>query len=155
MEKRNSCRAIIFKDGKLVVMYRKKEEKEYYTLPGGGMEPGETELECVVRECVEEFGIDVEPLKKVYILEDAKTIQNYYVCKWVSGELGTGVGEEFQADRNRGVYLPTMVEFEKMESLPIVPGEIKERILKDCNFDAEDNFESVKEIIKIESNFGA
>ena len=114
MEKRISCRAIILNDNGLVVMYRNKNGNEYYTLPGGGMEQGETEQECVIRECEEEFGINVEPIKKLYVLEDTKTIQHIYYCDWISGKLGTGTGEEFMADNGKGVYNPMQIAFDNL-----------------------------------------
>ena len=156
MEKRISARAIIINDDGLVVMYRNKNGNEYYTLPGGGMEGTETEHECVKRECIEEFGISVEPLKKLYVLEDTKTIQHIYYCDWVSGELGTGTGEEFAADNGKGVYNPMQIAFEKLAETNLVPPEIKERILKDYNADKNfvgDRFESVSSVIKLESDF--
>ena len=60
---------IIFIDGKLAVMHRKDvikrpEMPEYYTLPGGGLEQGETLEEGTIREIKEEFGIDVKIVKK-------------------------------------------------------------------------------------------
>ena len=47
MEKRVSSRAIIIDDNKLLTMFRRKIKsdgtvKEYYVIPGGGLEEGET-----------------------------------------------------------------------------------------------------------------
>ena len=120
------------------------------------MEGTETELECVKRECLEEFGIKVEPIKKLYILEDTKTVQHIYYCDWVSGKLGTGTGEEFSANNGKGIYNPMQIAFDKLAETNLVPPEIKERILKDYNpiIDFEgDRFETVSSIIKLESNF--
>jgi len=131
MEKRESCRAIVITNNELVVMYRNKEGRIYYTFPGGGRENNETLNECMIRECVEEFGIIVEPLREIYYFEDEKSIQHFFVCKWISGELGSGTGEEFQPDRNRGVYKTTTLKLNEIEQSPLVPSEIKEQILKD------------------------
>ena len=123
MDKRESCRAIIFKDNKMVTMYREKNGRVYYTFPGGGMDEGETVNECVTREVVEEFGMTVEPIREVYTYEDEKTYQHFVLCEWVSGEFGTGVGEEFQGDTSRGFYEPRLVELEKLEEIPLMPPE--------------------------------
>ena len=45
MQKRVSCRAIIFNNERMVSMYREKSDRVYYTFPGGGMEENETEEE--------------------------------------------------------------------------------------------------------------
>ena len=38
MQKRESSRAIIFRDGAMVSMYRERDGRTFYTFPGGGME---------------------------------------------------------------------------------------------------------------------
>lgn len=131
MSKRVSCRAIVISDNKLVVMKREREGRLYYTFPGGGKEENETNDECVVRECNEEFGIVVKPQKHVYIYENSKTIQYFYVCDWVSGKLGSGEGEEFQEDRNRGTYEPMLIPLEDIEKLPLMPPEVASALVQD------------------------
>lgn len=124
MVKRERCRAIIIVDGKLVSMYRERDGRIYYTFPGGGMEGTETEEECVKREVIEEFGMVVEPIKKVYSYENEISIEHFYVCKHISGEFGSGQGEEYQGDRNRGVYLPKMIEISNLPNFPLMPPEV-------------------------------
>lgn len=133
MEKRESCRAIIFKDGKMVAMYREKNDRVYYTFPGGGMDEGETVDECVVREVIEEFGLTVKPIKEVYIYEDEKTYQHFVLCNWVSGEFGTGEGEEFQGDTSRGVYEPMLIDVKNIPNLPLMPPQAAKEVFIDYN----------------------
>ena len=134
---RESCRAIIFHDNKLIVMYREKNDRAYFTFPGGGKEENETNEECVKRECLEEFGITVEPQKEVYTYKDEKSLQHFYLCNWVGGELGSGQGEEFAPDRNSGVYIPTMMPKEDIGKLPLMPPEIAKGIAEDLNFNVD------------------
>ena len=131
MEKRKSCRAVVFIDNKLVTMKRIKEGKLYYTFPGGGLENTETHDACVVRECREEFGIYVEPIKHLYTYENNTTIQYFYLCKYISGEFGSGVGEEFMSDRNKGEYEPTLLDVKDIVNLPLMPPEIAKEVSKD------------------------
>ena len=49
------CRAIIFHEGKLLVM--RNTGNDYYALPGGKMDLGETIQECLKREMIEELGV--------------------------------------------------------------------------------------------------
>lgn len=135
--KRISARAIVIIDGKLIAMYRERDGRVYYTFPGGGKEKGETLEECVKREVLEEFGMVVEPIKKVYIYESAKSIEHFYLVKWISGEFGTGKGEEFQADRNRGVYIPKLVEISSLNNLPLMPPEVALAFFKDYSKNGE------------------
>lgn len=43
-----------------VLMARSKGKKHFY-MPGGKREPGESDVDCLVRECREELGIEVDP----------------------------------------------------------------------------------------------
>ena len=131
MDKRISCRAIIINNGKMVSMYREKGDRVYYTFPGGGKNEDESLEGCVVREVIEEFGMTVEPIKLVYTYEDEKSIQYFYLCKWISGEFGSGVGEEFQPDRNNGVYIPMMLDLNKLSELPLMPLNVRNTLIED------------------------
>jgi len=53
--------ALIVRDGKVLLVRRGKEPfLGYWSLPGGGVEAGETPEEAVMREVREETGLDVE-----------------------------------------------------------------------------------------------
>lgn len=138
MSKRHRARAIVIIDNKIVTMYREKEGRVYYTFPGGGMEETETEVDCVKREVLEEFGMVVEPIKKVYSYENEISVEHFYIAKHVSGEFGSGEGEEFQADRNRGVYIPKMVEIKDIPNIPLMPPEIAKVFFDDYSKNGED-----------------
>ncbi len=56
---RNSAKAIIIQQGRLLLVQHRDEIGPWYTLPGGGQHPGETLIETVQRECREETGIQV------------------------------------------------------------------------------------------------
>ncbi len=89
--------AAIVRDGKVLVVRRaRKPALNLYTLPGGGVEIGETLSEAVVREVREETGLDVEPValagEREVIVRDAQgRVQRHFVilcfaARWVSGE---------------------------------------------------------------------
>ena len=56
---RDSARAIIIRNGRIAMVHSLKYD--YYKVPGGGIEPGETREEAVVRETLEEAGLTVIP----------------------------------------------------------------------------------------------
>lgn len=56
---RPSARGIIMKDGKIAVIYSRKNK--FYKIPGGGVEPGEDNLSALIREVKEEVGLTVRP----------------------------------------------------------------------------------------------
>ena len=51
---------------------------EYYTFPGGGREGEETLEEGTIREIKEEFGIDVEVVRKLYELDNGEINKKEY-----------------------------------------------------------------------------
>ncbi|RLJ91268.1 NUDIX domain-containing protein [Planococcus citreus] len=66
---RNSAKAIIVKDGKVLLTTNEDVEGSYYLFPGGGQELGETLPEAAVRECIEEIGCAVEVKSLIHIRE--------------------------------------------------------------------------------------
>lgn len=64
---RLSIRAIVIKDDKILL--NEFNNGEYYNLPGGGLEVGETIRDCVKREVYEESGYTVTTGKLLYIYE--------------------------------------------------------------------------------------
>ncbi|MCX5970527.1 MAG: NUDIX domain-containing protein [Coprothermobacterota bacterium] len=57
---RNSAKAIIIAGGHLLAIKQYDAEGDYYTLPGGGQQPGETLINALQRECLEELGVRVK-----------------------------------------------------------------------------------------------
>ncbi len=57
---RNSAKAIIIKDGRLLAIKLVDEEGFWYCLPGGGQEPGEALHDALRRECLEEVNAEIE-----------------------------------------------------------------------------------------------
>lgn len=56
---RNSARSIIIRNGRIAMVHSLKYD--YYKFPGGGIEPGETLEDAVIRETREEAGLEVIP----------------------------------------------------------------------------------------------
>ncbi len=79
---RVACRAVIVKDDKILTSYASK--KDIYMLPGGGLEEGESNIDCVTREVEEETGLIVKPTFLTLQIDeyygDEKYISQYYLC---------------------------------------------------------------------------
>lgn len=153
---RISVRGVVKIDGKLLLLHRIKHGEEYWVVPGGGVEQGESYEETVVREMEEEVGIVVKPLKELVRVEfgdveeylgnrkiiDEKAIATiylpgwsamdiFYLCEYVSGEVGSGTGVEF-AERSSvdNFYEIQAISAEELHSINIKPAEIKEVLLE-------------------------
>lgn len=92
--------ALIFENGKLLIVERASEPfKGYWSLPGGILETGEKLETGVRREVREETGLEVEPLSVFEIFEriiaDAEGKAEYhyvvidYLCRRVGGHLAS------------------------------------------------------------------
>ena len=93
--------ALIFRRGRILMAQRGKEPlKDYWSLPGGALELGESLDAGVRREVREETGLEVQPLKVVKIFEriirDASGEPEYhyvlvdYLCRVSGGTLHAG-----------------------------------------------------------------
>lgn len=69
MSARNSAKAVIINNDRILVNRCESRFGEYFTLPGGGQRDGETLLETVRREVLEETGYSVTPMRMSGIYE--------------------------------------------------------------------------------------
>ena len=65
----NSCRAIISKDNKILLCKQSNPPRNYWTLPGGSVDVGETLVECIQREAYEELGVSIAVGQLLFIRE--------------------------------------------------------------------------------------
>jgi 8-oxo-dGTP diphosphatase len=66
---RNCAKAIIIREGHVLSVKYSDESGEYYALPGGGQQHGETLPDTLARECQEELGVSVKNLGLRFIRE--------------------------------------------------------------------------------------
>ena len=74
---RRTARAIIVEDGYLYVVKRiTKKWGTYYSIPGGGIEEGETPEMAVIREVKEELGYSIKDIKLIGSILDCYNLIN-------------------------------------------------------------------------------
>ena len=89
--------AAIIRDGKVLVVRRARQPAlGIFTLPGGGVETGETLMQAATREVREETSMDIEPVAlaghREAIVRDAQgRVERHFVilcfaARWLSGE---------------------------------------------------------------------
>lgn len=84
--------AVIEKDGKFLITKRLETSPmgHCWEFPGGKVEPGESINDCIVRECMEEIGVVIQPLRylqdKFYDYPHGKIHLHFVLCQIVSGE---------------------------------------------------------------------
>ncbi len=79
---RVGCRGIVIKDFRMLISH--EVNADYYLIPGGGLESGETPEECCIREVCEETGYIVKPVFHFLTIneyyEECKFINHYFLC---------------------------------------------------------------------------
>jgi len=90
--------AAIIRDGKVLIVRRARPPaRGLFTLPGGGVEPGETLHEAIIREVREETALDIEPLglaghREVIARDRDHKVERHFVilpfaARWISGDV--------------------------------------------------------------------
>ena len=125
--KRISSRAIIIEDGKVLLVFRRKIKdgvtKEYYVVPGGGVEGNETLEETVKRELNEELNVDIEILGYLGKLEYEDTEGNYFHAKIIKGTPKLG-GEELERMSEINSYEIKWVDLSEIDNLDLTANEL-------------------------------
>src|ERR1700751_3976678 len=90
--------AAVFRDGRVLIVRRGRPPAHgLYTLPGGGVELGETLEQAVIREVREETGLAIAPLglvgfREAIARDAAARVERHFVilpfaAYWVGGEI--------------------------------------------------------------------
>lgn len=142
MEKRVSARAIIIEDNEVLTMFRRKKKddgsyKEYYVIPGGGVEDGETLEETCVREIKEEYNVDIKVLGYLGSDEKETTIGHFFHAEIIDGVPTLG-GEESDRNNPDNYYEIRKINIDKLDDYDI---DVKEFInkAKNCEYIGVDN----------------
>ncbi|CCJ34330.1 MULTISPECIES: NUDIX domain-containing protein [Caloramator] len=143
MSIRNSAKAIIIKDGKLLCTKNKDQFGIFYLLPGGGQNKGENIIEALKRECKEEIGAEVEvgDLKFVrdYIGKnhefkewdsDVHQIEYMFIC-FLKGEINYEKANEKDAYQI-GIE---WIDLKNLKGVRIYPKKLSEVIKEDGSFE--------------------
>lgn len=128
---RVSSRCVLIENDKVLLIYREKNGNVYYVFPGGGVEAGETNEECLIRECREELGIKINIIKQLYEVKGKDFLQHFFLIQRVSGEIGTGDVHEYDVNRIGGLQRPIFININELEELDVVSRAIVEQLLSD------------------------
>jgi 8-oxo-dGTP pyrophosphatase MutT (NUDIX family) len=106
------------------ILLHRRVDNELWSIPGGGMEVGESIAETIVREVEEETGLKVEPERVVGIYTNPRHVVAYpdgevrqqfsicFACRIVGGQLLDHADESLEV----GFYRP-----DEIEAMPMHP----------------------------------
>ncbi|WP_199621239.1 NUDIX domain-containing protein [Paenibacillus alkalitolerans] len=148
---RNSAKAIIIHDEKILLTKNQDQFGYFYLFPGGGQEFGEELTNTLFRECIEEIGAEIIVHELMYVREyigknhefaewdsDAHQVEFYYKCqlKDINIELWNGINP----DSNQvGIEWVDLKSIEQIRLYPktlgnIIKSKVKSRVyLGDTN----------------------
>jgi len=111
---REAGRAVVLDEGGKIALLH-VTNKNYYKLPGGGIETGEDKIIAVKRECLEEIGCEIEIINEIGTIVEYRKLLNprnlkqtsYCYLAKVKGE--KGIPEFTESEKRNGfenVWLP-------------------------------------------------
>jgi 8-oxo-dGTP pyrophosphatase MutT (NUDIX family) len=128
---RNRSGIILIENNKLALIERQRNGLHYFAFPGGGIDEGESPEQAAVREAEEELGVVVEVQQKAAEVFINGNTQHYFLVSRISGDFGTGTGEEFgEYNPAHGTYLPLWISIENVLSNNVLPRELAELVVR-------------------------
>ena len=128
---RNRSGIILVEENKLALIERHRAGKHYFAFPGGGIDEGESPEQAAVREAEDELGIIVEIKQKVAEVLFKGNNQYYFLAQKLSGEFGTGTGEEYgEYNPIHGTYHPLFMPLSDVPNSNVLPRELAELVVR-------------------------
>lgn len=126
---RERAAIIIKKDNQVLLIYRYKNGREYYVIPGGGIKRGETPLQAAVREIQEETSLEVSEVRPFWQFNNRGNNEYYFYTENFKGQLQF-IGPEIQKMSADNVYHLCWVDILHLSEIPLMPPELTPIIQK-------------------------
>ena len=125
---RRRATVFVIDHDKVLFIHRFKNGNEYYVVPGGGLESGETPEQAAVREIKEETSLNIVIGKKIGELETMGGHEYFYIAQSWSGVLALS-GPEAQRQSPDNIYQLEWVPLEKLSEIDLRK-EVREILLR-------------------------
>jgi 8-oxo-dGTP pyrophosphatase MutT (NUDIX family) len=133
---RTRAGVVLIEDNKVALIERHRAGLDYFVFPGGGVDEGESPEQGAIREAMEELGVEVSIGQKIIEIHFGRASKHvYFLVERVSGEFGSGTGEEFtNSDPDHpeeGVYIPIWMPIEMLpQHTNIYPTNLADLVVK-------------------------
>ena len=116
----------------VLLIHRKKDNKEYYVIPGGGLKNNESYEEAAKREIMEELGIKIQKFSEFFTLTVNNQVERYFISYsdvYENVEI-QGEEEELKRSNPNNCYNPCWVNISTIQDVNLLPSEMKKHITK-------------------------
>ena len=114
----------------VLLIHRKKDNKEYCVIPGGGLKNNESYEEAAKREIMEELGIKIQKFSEFFTLTVNNQVERYFISYSDVYEKVERQGEELKRSNPNNRYNPCWVNISTIQDVNLLPSEIKKHIAK-------------------------
>lgn len=134
---RNSAKALIIKDGKMLASKINDNGNIFYIMPGGGQDADELLQDTVKRECEEELGIKVEPKSLEFIIEGLHgesfhRVDLVFLCDYIEKIENAKIHK----DKNQIGF--EWLSIENLMNEPLYPSKLRSQIIRLFNNEKTD-----------------
>ncbi|MCR5484152.1 MAG: NUDIX domain-containing protein [Clostridiales bacterium] len=124
---RNSAKALVIRDGRMLAVKLVDSDGEFYIMPGGGQRAGELLPDAVEREVAEETGIAVKAREALFIIEgtdgeDHHRVDIVFLCDCIND-----AGQASHPDQNQVGY--EWLPIETLNKAPLYPSKLRRPIM--------------------------
>lgn len=120
--------AVVEREGRILVILRRRGTEEYAVLPGGGVDPGETPEQAVLRELAEECGFTGTIERALLEADHGGRHATYFHVVGTAGEPVLG-GVEALLNSEHNHYRPVWVMPEDLPAIGLRPAEVLTSLL--------------------------
>jgi len=126
---KQAARVVILKKDKILFMHRIKQGQEYYVLPGGAVEEGESFEQAAVREAKEETSYDITIKSKLWEIKDEDRIAYFFLAGTFKGRLKLG-GPELKLNCPDNQFMLKWIPVNEISNYLIYPDGVKEKLVE-------------------------
>ena len=122
---------MIYDGARILLQDRVKDNWKGYTFPGGHVEPGESFVDCAIREIKEEVQLIFKPeyLKPAFTYDSDDNQHIYFWTSYTGLENLTIGGEEKERSHSQNLYEARWISLSDFPHLPFRPNDLQIRIL--------------------------
>lgn len=126
-EIRPRASVLVTNGDKFVLIFRHKNGQDYYAIPGGGIEEGETPEQAAVREIQEELGLDIYNLENISRIKTKIRDDYNFIANTNDQEFNVTGPEKNRLNDLNNLFRPEWLNYQTYKkNIPIFPESARE-----------------------------